>query len=190
MKKAIKTFYAKNRKAWRSWLERNGSNESAVWLIIYKKTALKKSAGYVEAVEEALCFGWIDSTANKRDEESYLQLFARRKAGSNWSSINKQRVAKLVDEGLMTQKGLDIILVAKKNGMWEASDKVENLEIPHDLGKGFSANTRAADNFEKFPRSVKKAILAWIQSARRVETRQKRINETISLAEKNVRANP
>jgi len=185
----IKTFYAKNRKTWRSWLEKNNDKEKSVWLIIYRKDTAKKSVNYAEAVEEALCFGWIDSKANKRDEESFYQFFTRRNLKSNWSRVNKERVAKLIDDRLMTSRGLETIELAKRNGTWTALDKIENLELPIDLKKALKQNAEAAKYFDAFPRSVKKGILEWIQNAKKEETREKRIKETVSLALKNIRAN-
>ncbi|HVE61685.1 MAG TPA: YdeI/OmpD-associated family protein [Chitinophagaceae bacterium] len=185
----IKTFYAKNRKAWRTWLEKNGVKEKSVWLIIYRKDTSKKTVNYVEAVEDALCYGWIDSKANKRDAKSFDQSFAKRNPKSNWSKINKERVAMLIENGLMTLKGIEAIELAKKNGAWTALDKIENLEIPADLKKALKQNAEAARHFNAFPRSVKKGILGWIQDAKREETREKRIKETVLLAQKNTRAN-
>jgi len=154
----IKTFYAKNGKTWRSWLEKNNDKEKSVWLIIYRKDTAKKSVNYAEAVEEALCFGWIDSKANKRDEESFYQFFTRRNLKSNWSRVNKERVAKLIDDRLMTSRGLETIELAKRNGTWTALDKIENLELPIDLKKALKQNAEAAKYFDAFPRSEKKAF--------------------------------
>ena len=188
-KSGIKTFYAKDRKSWRSWLQKNVEAEKSVWLIIYKKDTSRKSISYLEAVEEGLCFGWIDSKANKRDEDSFYQFFCKRNPVSKWSKINKERVSKLIDQGLMTTKGMEVIELAKKNGGWTSLDKIENLELPLDLKNALKKHSKAATNFEAFPRSVKKGILEWIQSARTPETREKRIINTVSLAEKNIRAN-
>lgn len=188
-KNGIKTFYAKDRKSWRSWLKKNHSTEKSVWLIIYKKTALTKSVKYEEAVEEALCFGWIDSKPNKRDEESFYQFFAKRNPSSNWSKINKDRIKKMTDERLMTPAGLDMVNKAKENGSWSALDEVEEIVIPADLKKLLTENKVASGFFEAFPRSVKKGILEWLLNAKKVETRIKRIEETVMLAEKNIRAN-
>lgn len=185
----IQTYYARGRKEWRTWLEKNGEKEQSVWLIIYRKRAAKESVYYEEAVEEALCFGWIDSKPNKRDHASFYQFFARRNPKSNWSKINKERVARLIDEGLMTDQGLKIIEEAKLNGSWTALDKIENIELPDDLQKALAKNEKAENFFNAFPRSVKKGILEWIQNAKREETRCKRIAETVLLARENIRAN-
>ena len=140
-------------------------------------------------MEEGLCFGWIDSKANKRDEKSFYQFFAKRNPASNWSKINKERVIKLIDQGLMNSKGMEMIEIAKGNGRWTALDKIENLELPVDLKAALKQHPQATKHFNAFPRSVKKGILEWIQNARKEETREKRILETVSLAEENIRAN-
>ncbi len=185
----IKTYYAKDRKAWRGWLQKNVEKERSVWLIMYRKETSKKSIGYAEAVEDALCFGWIDSKANKRDDESSYLYFAKRNPKSNWSKSNKERVAKLIEQGLMTDKGMEVIEQAKLNGAWKALDSIDNLELPNDLKVAFNKNRKAAEHFEDFPSSVKKGILEWLQNAKRKETREKRIAETVTLAMKNIRAN-
>jgi len=188
IRNGIKTYYAQSRKEWRSWLKKNGEKEQSVWLIIYRKVAAKASVYYEEAVEEALCFGWIDSKP-KRDDESFYQFFAKRNPKSNWSKINKERVAVLIEQGLMTDKGMEVIEQAKVNGNWTALDKIENIELPDDLQKALAKNEKAEKFFNDFPRSIKKGILEWIQNAKREETREKRIKETVSLAMKNIRAN-
>lgn len=185
----IQTFYAKTRKEWRKWLEKNHQSEKSVWLIIYKKESDTQSVYYPEAVDEALCFGWIDSKPNKRDEHSYYQFFAKRNPKSNWSKVNKEKIAKLLEQGLMHRSGLEMIEIAKQNGTWTALDEVENITIPDDLKKLFSKNKTAFENWENFPRSSKRGILEWIMNAKKPETRQKRIEETVSLAEKNIKAN-
>lgn len=185
----IQTFHAKARKEWRKWLEKNHQSEKSVWLIIYKKESDTQSVYYPEAVDEALCFGWIDSKPNKRDEHSYYQFFAKRNPKSNWSKVNKEKVAKLLEQGLMHRSGLEMIELAKQNGTWTALDEVENITIPDDLKMLFSKNKTAFENWENFPRSSKRGILEWIMNAKKPETLQKRIEETVSLAEKNIKAN-
>lgn len=182
MKAGVKTFYAKTQKEWRKWLEKNHRSEKAVWLIFYKKGSGIQSTNYAEALEEALCFGWIDSKANKRDDESYFQYFAKRKPESNWSKVNKEKVAKLIEKGLMTPAGFESIEIAKKNGTWSALDGVEELTVPHDLRLLLGKDKTAFDNWEQFSRSTKRGILEWILNARRPETRQKRIEEAVELA--------
>jgi len=189
LKDGIKTFYATSQKEWRKWLEKNHQLEKSVWLIIYKKETGIPSVYYTNAVDEALCFGWIDSKPNKRDDESYYQFFAKRNPKSNWSKVNKAKVATLLEKGLMAPAGLEAIETAKQNGTWTALDEVEAITIPKDLQQAFNNNKIGFEYFDKFPRSSKRGILEWIMNAKRTETRQKRIEETIELASKNIKAN-
>jgi uncharacterized protein YdeI (YjbR/CyaY-like superfamily) len=184
-----KAFYPKTRKAWRQWLEKNHQKEPSIWLILYNKDIGIPSITWSEAVEEALCFGWIDSVVNKRDEESRYQFFTTRKPKSNWSRINKEKIAQLTDAGLMAPAGLAVVATAKENGTWSALDEVEATTVPPDLQKALKTGKKALTHWEAFPRSSKKIILHWILSAKRPETRQKRISETVTLAEINKRAN-
>lgn len=183
------TFYAKNQQAWRKWLEKNHAKEKAVWLIIYKKESGIPSVYYPEAVDEALCFGWIDSKPNKRDEESYYQFFSQRKPTSNWSTVNKKKVEKLLAENKIAPAGLAMIELAKKTGTWTALDKIYSLEMPVALKKELAKNKIAKKYFEAFPPSTKKGIYEWIQSAKTLETLEKRVIETVSKASENIRAN-
>jgi uncharacterized protein YdeI (YjbR/CyaY-like superfamily) len=160
-----------------------------VWLISYKKASGKPRFEYDEAVEEALCFGWIDSKPNKLDDERSMLWFAPRKAGTGWSKPNKERVEKLIAAGLMAPAGLAKIETAQQDGSWNALDGVEALEIPPDLSQALAANATAQRYFEAFPRSVKRGILEWILNAKKAETRAKRIEETVRLTADNIRAN-
>jgi uncharacterized protein YdeI (YjbR/CyaY-like superfamily) len=144
---------------------------------------------YEEAVDEALCFGWIDSKPNKRDEESYYLLFSKRSPKSNWSKANRERAKGLIKQGLMEKAGLDMIELAKKNGTWTALIDVQNSVIPDDLQQALNKNKKALSNFEAFPPSSKRIILEWILNAKKQETREKRIIETVTLAAKNIKAN-
>lgn len=185
----VRAIYAPSRTAWRKWLEKNHAKEKAVWLIIYKMQSGTPSVYYKEAVVEALCFGWIDSKPNKRDDKSFYQYFTQRNPKSKWSKINKDKIKELIQQGLVAPAGLAVIETAKQNGAWTALDQVEQIIIPADLQKAFDKNKKARINFEAFPRSVKKAILDWISSAKRPETRVKRISETVTQAGENKRAN-
>jgi uncharacterized protein YdeI (YjbR/CyaY-like superfamily) len=173
---------------WRKWLNQHYTQKEGVWLISFKKASGKPRLEYDEAVEEALCFGWVDSKPNKLDKERAMLWFAPRKAGTGWSRLNKSRVEKLIAAGLMTPAGLSKIEAAKQDGSWNALDSIESLEIPPDLNKALSANKMAQKYFNAFPRSVKRAILEWIASAKKPETRAKRIDETVTSAAKNNRA--
>ncbi|WP_316823825.1 YdeI/OmpD-associated family protein [Pedobacter miscanthi] len=187
-KNEIRAFYAKTQVHWRQWLEENHEKEVSVWLIIYKKDSSANNLPHANAVDEALCFGWIDSLTIKRDEESRYQLFSKRKAKSNWSAINKNKALTMIENGLMHPAGLQTIEIAKTNGMWDALNDVENLIVPEDLKKEFDSNITAFNHWEKFPKSVKKAILKWISEAKKAETRSTRVIETVRLAVDNVRA--
>jgi uncharacterized protein YdeI (YjbR/CyaY-like superfamily) len=186
-KNGVQAFYAKTQADWRRWLAENHEKEVSVWLIIYKKDASADSLPHANAVDEALCYGWIDSLTVKRDEESRYQFFSKRKPKSNWSAINKNKALNMIEQGLMSPAGLQTIEIAKANGMWDALNDVENLIVPDDLKKEFDTNKIAFDHWEKFPRSSKKAILKWISEAKRPETRVARVAETIKLAGENVR---
>lgn len=182
-------IHAKSSEEWRQWLEQNHESEKSVWLIIYRQESKTPSVYYPEAVDEALCYGWVDSKPNKRDQHSYYQFFAKRNGKSNWSKINKEKVSRLTAEGRMQPAGLKMIEIAKQNGTWSALDEVEKLTVPDDLQALFRSNKIAFQNWENFPPSCKRGILEWIYNAKKPETRKKRIEETVSLAEKDIRAN-
>jgi len=188
-KTPLNSVHPKTRAEWRNWLEQHHEREEGVWLISFKKASGKPRFDYEEAVEEALCFGWIDSKGNKLDEERSMVWFVPRKAGTGWSKINKGRVEKLMADGLMMPAGLAKVEAAKQDGSWNALDSVEALEIPPDLKKALAANKTAQQYFNAFPRSVKRGILEWIASAKQPETRAKRVEETARLAAENIRAN-
>lgn len=178
-----------SRAEWRAWLEENHGRAEGVWLISYKKATGKPRFEYGEAVEEALCFGWVDSKPNKLDDERSLLWFAPRRAGTGWSGPNKERVERMIAQGLMRPAGLAKVEAARKDGSWEALDAIEALEVPADLEKALGEHPKAKDYFEAFPRSVKRGILEWISTAKKPETRAKRVKETARLAAENKRAN-
>lgn len=177
------------RAEWRAWLHENHHRDEGVWLVRYKKSSGKPAVDVNEAIEEAVCFGWIDSLPRKLDEKRTMLYFTPRKIGSNWSALNKTRAEKMIEAGLMTPAGMEKIEAAKKDGSWNALDAVEALTIPADLKRAFDLYPSAEENFEAFPRSVKRGILEWILNAKRPETRKKRIEETARLAAANIRAN-
>lgn len=178
----LKTFYAKDREAWRRWLQRNHVKCSGIWLIYYKKASGKTRLEYSDAVEEALCFGWIDSTSRPIDDERYMQRFTPRKPKSGWSALNKRRVEKMIGQNLMTQAGLEKIEEAKKDGSWEHLDHIEALRLPEDFEKALSRNKKAKVNFENFPQFTKKQFLYRINSAKRPQTRKERIRLLVKMA--------
>jgi uncharacterized protein YdeI (YjbR/CyaY-like superfamily) len=177
------------REDWRIWLEEHHSRVQGVWLITYKKATGKPRMEYEDWVEEALCFGWVDSKPGKLDEERSMLWFAPRKKRTGWSRSNKERVDKLTTAGMMAPAGLAKVEAAKLDGSWNALNGVENLEIPADLQIALDANPPAGEYFAAFPRSVKRAILEWINSAKKAETRASRVEETGRLAAQNIRAN-
>lgn len=183
------SFYASSRQVWRRWLQKNHQSKKKVWLIIYHKSSAKPSVYYDAAVEEALCFGWIDSKPNKRDEQSYYLSFSPRNAKSKWSKLNRERVDKLVKEKRMTPSGMAMVNLAKNSGTWLALEKIDNMELPEDLLAALQKNKKAMENFSAFPPSSKRIILHWVSEAKRPETRDNRIKETVKLAALNIRAN-
>lgn len=183
------TFYARDQKAWRKWLVKNHETKDSVWLIIYKKTSAIPSVYYPEAVDEALCFGWIDSLPNKRDDKSYFLFFSKRGLKSNWSRVNKLKIEKLYQENKMMPQGIKMVEYAKQNGTWDALNQVEELVIPDALALLLKKNPEAKKNFSKFPPSVKRGILEWILNAKQEATKLKRITQTAELAARNIRAN-
>ena len=180
---------AKDRAAWRRWLERHHATSPSVRLAIGKKGASVPRVGYADAVEEALCFGWIDGRAGSLDDDAYLLLMSRRKPRSGWSAINKERIERMTAAGLMTPAGQAAIDAARADGSWAKLDASEALTVPRDLATAFRAYPDATRHFDTFPPSARKVILAWIGDAKRPETRAKRIEETARLANENVRAN-
>lgn len=183
------SVHALTRIEWRQWLAANYSSVDGVWLVSYKKGTGKPRVEYEEAVEEALCFGWVDSKPNKLDAERSLLWFSPRKAGSGWSRPNKERVHRMIEAGLMTPAGLLKVEQAKSDGSWSKLDAVEDLRLPADLAAALARFPDALQNFEAFPRSAKRGILEWILNAKTEATRAKRIEETARLASKNERAN-
>ncbi len=183
------SIHPKTRSEWRRWLKENHTRAEGVWLISYKKGTGRPRLEYDEAVEEALCFGWIDSKPGRLDEARSMLWFAPRKPRTGWSRSNKERVEKLIRAGLMTTAGLAKIQAAQEDGSWSALDAVEALQIPPDLARALAANPTAQSYFDAFPRSVKRAILEWISNAKKAETRARRIQETVRLAAQNIRAN-
>lgn len=183
------SFHPQSRTAWRQWLQKYHTRTAGLWLITYKKATGKPRVEYEAAVEEALCFGWIDSKTGKLDDERSMLWFAPRKARTGWSRPNKLRVENLIAAGRMTPAGLAKVDAAKQDGSWSALDGVEALEIPTDLKKALASYKSAAGHFDAFPRSIKRGILEWILNARRPATRAQRIEETARLANVNVRAN-
>jgi uncharacterized protein YdeI (YjbR/CyaY-like superfamily) len=189
MKPPENSTHPLTRAEWRAWLEANHGRAEGVWMISYKKAARKPAVTYDEAVEEALCFGWVDSQDRGLDELRTMQYFTPRKPGSGWARSNKDRVDRLTAAGLMHPAGLAKVEEAKRDGSWTRLDAVELLEIPPDLAKALKAHAGAGKNFDAFPKSVRRSILEWIAQAKKPETRAKRVEETAEMAARNERAN-
>ena len=181
------TFYPSDRQQWRAWLQENHDTENAVWVIFYKNKSENPTISWSDAVDEALCFGWIDSIVKPIDEEKFMRFFSRRKAKSVWSRINKQKVERLISAGLMTKKGIESIEVARENGSWTILDDAESLIIPADLETELGKKPNAKSYFMSLSKSDKKNILQWIVLAKRAETRQRRIVEIAEIAAQNLK---
>lgn len=181
--------HATSRADWRAWLEANHERAGGVWLVSFKGATGRPRVTYDEAVEEALCFGWVDSKPRKLDDERTMLWFAPRKPGSGWSRPNKERVARAEEAGAMAPAGAAKVAAAKRDGSWTMLDSVEALEVPSDLATAFAAYPDAARRFDAFPRSAKRGILEWIVQAKTPATRGKRVEETARLANDGVRAN-
>ena len=185
--KDVEDYCPSDKQDWRKWLELNHNKKEAVWLIFYKKKSPNYNLNWSESVDEALCFGWIDSVKKTIDTEKYIQYFCRRKAKSNWSKINKDKVQILIEQGLMKEEGYKSIEIAKENGSWTFLDEVEALLIPEDLKREFVNHKDSMEYFNNLSKSVKKGLLYWIISAKREETRQKRILDIAKNASKNLK---
>lgn len=171
----VATFYAESGRAWRQWLEQHHDKQQSVWLIYHKQKSDMPTLTWSEAVDEALCFGWVDSRKKPIDEERYMQFFSRRKPNGTWSKINKEKIQQLIQEQRMTAAGLACIEKAKENGSWTLLDEVEALTIPEDLDAALQAKAGAKEFFSGLSKSVKKSMLQWLVLAKRPETRQMRI---------------
>lgn len=179
------TLDPENRAAWRAWLEKNHADSPGLWVRIRKVGSTAPGLKLEEAVEEAICFGWIDSRLHPLDNDEFKLWFSRRKPASIWSQNNRIRVEHLITKGLMAPAGIAAVNIAKENGAWTSLVPIENLEIPSDLEEALASDPAAKENFDGFADSAKKMILRWIDTAKRHETRQKRINETVRNAAKN-----
>jgi uncharacterized protein YdeI (YjbR/CyaY-like superfamily) len=178
----IEVFYPQNTMAFRNWLQENHISKQAVWIVFHKKASKKESLSWSEAVDVALCFGWIDSKKIKINDDTSHQFFSKRKAKSTWSKINKEKVARLIDEGKMTTAGYEAIRVAKENGSWTTLDTVETLTIPIQLARAFRSRPGSRKYFMGLSKSVRKMMLQWVATAKRPETIEKRVTEIAGMA--------
>jgi uncharacterized protein YdeI (YjbR/CyaY-like superfamily) len=175
-------YHPTNRAAWRAWLAANHGSARGVWVASWRKASGRQPVAYEELVEEAICFGWIDSTVNILDDERGLQLMTPRKPKSGWTRLNRQRVAALEAQGHMTDAGRRVVELAKANGSWTIYDSVDDLIEPHDLADALDLVTAARSAWNQFPPSARKQMLWWVISAGRPETRANRIAKIVSEA--------
>lgn len=176
-------FYAKDRQAWHDWLEENHLSKPAVWLVYDKGD--KRTMSWGDIVDEALCFGWIDSRPGKVSATQSKLYITKRKPKSVWSKINKEKIDNLIRTNKMQPAGMQSVENAKQNGSWDTLNNSDNLIVPPEMQKMFQNNLVAQDNFDKFSNSSRRNILQWIYDAKTTDTRIKRIQTTINLAEQN-----
>lgn len=180
--------HADDRATWRAWLEANHATARGAWLVTWRRRSGRQGLDYEAAIEEALCFGWVDSTGGRFDDDRGKLYFAARKARSPWAASNKARVERLIARGRMAPAGLAAIERAKANGSWEILDSVERLEVPPDLAAALDARPPAAARFAAFTPSVRKQLLGWVATAVRAETRASRIAAIAEAAARGERA--
>jgi uncharacterized protein YdeI (YjbR/CyaY-like superfamily) len=170
----------KNKVEWRDWLEKNHITKDGIWLIHYKKKSKKQSVSHPDAVEEALCFGWIDSKLKRIDEERYILRYTPRKGKSVWSKINKDAAEKMIEHGKMTNAGFEKIKIAKKQGLWDSAyTNLKKDRLPSDLKNALFENKIAWKNFNNFANSYRNSYIGWIKASKTEETRKRRIKEVL-----------
>ncbi len=176
----LSEIHPKTRAGWRSWLKKNHTTCDGVWLIYFRASTGRRRLSWEEAVREALCFGWIDSKVKPIDDERYMQIFTPRKPQSVWSKVNKQHIAELVEAGLMTDAGLRAVDIAKKNGAWTLLEPVDALIVPADLESALNTSKPAREAYEALPKKAKRLLLYSLYTAKREETRAKRVAEALA----------
>jgi len=180
----MKQLYITDRDKWRNWLSENHAAEAGIWLVFYKKETSMPTIAYEAAVEEALCFGWIDSIIKKIDAARYARKFTPRSDKSNWSLLNKKRANKMIRQGQMTEVGLAKIKAAKKTGLWEKDARPQiSVDVPSEFAEALARNKKAKENFDKLAPTYRKHYIGWIAVAKRPETKKRRITESIALLE-------
>jgi uncharacterized protein YdeI (YjbR/CyaY-like superfamily) len=183
-----RAFFARDRDVWRKWLARHHQSAAEVWLLLYKKHTGTPCLSMGDAVEEALCYGWIDGKLRRVDDGRHLLRFCPRRPKSVWSASNRARVARLVQEGRMAPAGLEAVQIAKKNGQWQAAQRLERTSaVPADLAKALAASGRAASYFDSLAPSYRKTYVAWVLTAKRAETRAARIRAVVSRSARGVK---
>jgi uncharacterized protein YdeI (YjbR/CyaY-like superfamily) len=186
MARALPLVQPRSRNAWRAWLQKHHDSSSGVWLVYAKKHTGIPSLRYADAVEEALCFGWIDSLVHPVDDSLYKQVFTPRKPSSAWSPLNKKRVEKLIATEQMTAAGMKMIELAKTNGQWEAHAQTEALMMPPGLKKALNENANAKKNWPTYTVSQQKAFLRMLHDAKTPATRAKRMARILDIVSKRI----
>ncbi len=182
----FKKVKPKSREEWRAWLDENHAASTGIWLVFAKKHTGLPTVSYEEAVQEALCFGWIDSILKSIDDRFHMQMFTPRKAKSAWSVSNKARLSKLMKAGLMAPAGLAAVKEAKKSGSWNTYASVDALTMPPELKKALNANPDAKKNWPTYSASAQRSFLHMVNGAKRPETREKRVRRVIDLVSNKV----
>jgi len=184
----MRQLYVADREQWRDWLSTNHAAEAGIWLVFYKKETSRPTISYEAAVEESLCFGWIDSIIKKVDTARYARKFTPRSDKSEWSQLNKKRANKMIKQGRMTKVGLAKIKTAKKTGLWAKDARPQiSLDIPPEFAKALARNKKAKENFDRLAPSYRRHYIGWITVAKRPETKKRRIDESIALLEEGKR---
>ncbi|RZK61265.1 MAG: hypothetical protein EOO59_05485 [Hymenobacter sp.] len=175
---------------WREWLHAHHATQQAVWLVYYKKAAHQPTLTWSQAVDESLCFGWIDSRSQPLDGERYRQYFSRRQPTSGWSKVNQAKVARLLAEGRMTEAGLASVATAQQNGSWALFDEAAALLLPADLELALQPIPAARSYFLGLSQSARRDILQWVALAKRPATRQRRLAEIVAMAAQQLKPKP
>jgi uncharacterized protein YdeI (YjbR/CyaY-like superfamily)/molybdopterin converting factor small subunit len=182
--------HPESRAAWRDWLEANHARPQGVWLVAWKKRTGRPRLSYEDVIEEALCFGWVDSKAGRLDDDREMIWMSPRRKGGTWARTNKERVERLEREGLMTDAGRRVIETAKADGSWTLLDSVDAMLVPDDLTAALAERPGAREHWDGFPPSARRMLLWWVVSAKRPETRARRVKEIAERAERGERAGP
>jgi uncharacterized protein YdeI (YjbR/CyaY-like superfamily) len=181
----IRQLYVADREQWRNWLSKNHAAKTGIWLVFYNKQASTPTIAYEAAIEEALCFGWIDGIVKKIDDARYTRKFTPRREDSGWSALNKKRAARMIRQGRMTEVGLAKINAAKKSGLWDKDPRPAiSFDVPPEFAKALARNKKAKENFDKLAPTYRRHYIAWIAIAKMPETKKRRIDESIALLER------
>ncbi len=177
-----------SRADWRTWLDANHATATGAWVVYAKKSARSSGPTYEDLIEEALCYGWIDSTLRPVDADRTSLYFCPRRPRGVWAASNKERVERLAAAGLMTAAGIAVIERAKADGSWTILDRAESLNPPDELAEAFDSYPGSLAEFDAFPAGARKQLIYWVDSAKRSDTRRRRADEIARLAQQGIRA--